>query len=177
MGVNQRMIRTVLLAAFFLAGAGCSLHHHATPTEESSSAEFPEQIYVYPAVNDYKHSRVGVFGFSEPSYACGTGRVAAEAVFDDLLKKGVFSYVINEAKQEYTGKADSLALARSRGYDLIITGDVLYYFEDYLVCHWQKSGISSSFHRLSPVPTQGGVRQTRNCANKRECCKIQQYAA
>lgn len=129
MDVNQRMIRTVLLAAFFLAGAGCTLHHHATPTEESSSAEFPEQIYVYPAVNAYKHSKVGVFGFSEPSYACGTGRVAAEAVFDDLLKKGVFSYVINEAKQEYTGKADSLAFARSRGYDLIITGDVLYYFE------------------------------------------------
>jgi flagellar motor protein MotB len=129
MGVNQKMIRTVLLAAFFLAGAGCSHHHYAIYAEESSSEAFPEQIYVYPNVNDYKHSRVGVFGFSEPSYACGTGRVAAEAVCDDLLQKGVFSNIINEAKQGYIGTEDSLALARSRGYDLIITGDVLYYFE------------------------------------------------
>jgi len=91
--------------------------------------DLPEQVYICPKVNAYKHSQVGVFRFSDPVYACGTGKMAADAIFDELLRKGVFSYVVNEAKKAYLGTANSLDLARSRGYDLIITGDVLYYFD------------------------------------------------
>ena len=127
MGVNQRIIGYALLIAFFLTG--CSYERHAAAVWDPFFTDLPEQVYICPKVNAFKHSKVGVFRFSEPLYACGTGMDAAGAVFDDLLEQGVFSYIINEAVQEHMGTADILGLARSRGYDLIITGDVLYYFE------------------------------------------------
>ncbi len=127
MGVNQRMIRFALCIAFFLTG--CSHQRHAPSAWKSLFVDLPEQIYICPQVNAFKYSKVGVFRFSEPAYAGGTGQDAAEAVFDDLLKKSVFAYIINDATQEYMGTSNSLEFARSRSYDLIITGDVLYYFD------------------------------------------------
>jgi len=127
MSLNQRIILYTFLTVFFLAG--CSQNRHAAPEWKSLLSDFPEHIYMCPTVNAFKYSKVGVFRFSEPSYAMGTGKAAAEAIFDDLLKKGGFFQVINETIQEYMGTETRLEFARSKGYDLIITGDVLYYFD------------------------------------------------
>jgi len=127
MGMYMKIVLSVLIMTLTLLV--CSHPRHATSAGESMFTEFPEQINMCPKINIYKQSRVGVFRFSEPSYASGTGRAAAEAVVYDLIRRGVFSCVINEVKQGNIGTVNSMDLARSNGYDLIITGEVLNYFD------------------------------------------------
>lgn len=127
MGIYMKVLLSVLIMTLMLLG--CSLPRHTTSAGESMLVEFPEQIDMRPKINIYKQSRVGVFRFSEPSYASGAGRAAAEAVVYDLIRRGVFSCIINEVKQGDIGTVSRMDLARSNGYDLIITGEVLYYFD------------------------------------------------
>lgn len=104
---------------------GCCYQRHVT----LPGPDLPEAVHESPRENIYGSSRVAVFAFVEPSYAPGTGRVAAETICHDLLKKGVFSNVVDESQRVFFGTASPMDLARSEAYDLIITGEVLYHFD------------------------------------------------
>jgi flagellar motor protein MotB len=89
----------------------------------------PEQIYETPEANLYAESRVGVYRFTEPSYAQGMGRAAAETIREELLRQRVFREVVGETDFQYTTTNYVIDSARSKGYDLVVTGDLFYYFE------------------------------------------------
>ncbi len=86
----------------------------------------PEEVYIAPNYNHYRNSKVGVFSFTEPSYAPGTGRAAAQMLCRQLEKNRVFA----KTTLEYTTIPDKMMeVAKQEKYDLIITGDVLYWFD------------------------------------------------
>ncbi len=133
--INIKKACLALIITSFLVG--CSHQRHNTPAWKTVVTSLPDEIFVSPKKNPFKKSRVGIFRFQEPQYAPGTGQAAAEALFGDLLKKSVFSFVCNEAPHDYLGMKYSLDRAREQNYDLIITGKVNYYFNgsDYMLSH------------------------------------------
>lgn len=89
----------------------------------------PEYIYRTPIENDYMASAVAVFNLRPPAYAAGMGQVAAELLYEELLTARVFASVVHEADVSDIRMATLMEIARSKDYDLIITGDLVYYFE------------------------------------------------
>jgi hypothetical protein len=89
----------------------------------------PEHIYKAPLHNDYITSSVAVFNFREPPYARGVGRAACESLYEELLRNSVFTSVSLESDVSDIRMESLMEIARDKNYDLIITGDLLYYFE------------------------------------------------
>ena len=89
----------------------------------------PEQIHTESDLDAFENSSVGVFRFTEPDYARGTGKTAAESVYYELRKRRLFGRITNEMRHTKLGSADVMDLAHANGYDLIVTGEVLYYFD------------------------------------------------
>ncbi len=79
--------------------------------------------------NDYMASAVAVFNLRPPAYAAGMGQVAAELLYEELLTVRVFASVVHEGDVSDIRIATLMEIARSKDYDLIITGDLVYYFE------------------------------------------------
>ncbi|MDY6837524.1 MAG: OmpA family protein [Thermodesulfobacteriota bacterium] len=121
--ITQTIVRYALITVAFLIG--CSYQRHVT----LPLPDLPEGVHAIPKENIYGSSRVAVFAFAEPSYAPGTGRLAAQTIGHALLKEGVFSDVVDESQRVFFGTANPMDLARSEAYDLIITGEVLYHFD------------------------------------------------
>lgn len=147
MSINQKIIYFVLIVALLFAG--CANRRQKIHMFKSFLIDLPEEIYVSPKDNPYKNARVGVFRFKDPSYAQGTGETAAEAMFNELLKKGVFSYVSYEVSEADEGMAHHMERARWKGHDLIITGNVLYYFNG---SDYEASKVNEQIHVVD-VPT------------------------
>ena len=89
----------------------------------------PEEIYTTPQrLNRYRISSVGIFGFIEPYYAPGMGRTAAQYLYEELLKREVANVTpeldVLDVRMEIL-----IDIARAKDYDVIIVGDLLYYFE------------------------------------------------
>ena len=110
----------VLMVMIFV---GCTYQQHVA----LSPPGLPEQIYKISDTNNYKQAKVGVFGFFEPKHAPGVGKAAAESIYYALLQNNVFSSVTNETYLMNNETSHMLEHARSRGYDLIITGELIYY--------------------------------------------------
>ena len=89
----------------------------------------PEQIHTESDLDAFENSSVGIFRFTEPGYARDTGKTAAETVYYELRKRRLFGRITNEVRHPNLGSDDVMDLARANGYDLIITGEVLYYFD------------------------------------------------
>ena len=132
MCIKQRILLYILLPVLFICG--CAYPPHKTTVRQSQPMDFPEEIYVWPNDNPFKHSRVWVCWFGEAAYAKGTGKLAAEALVDDLLKKRVFSYVSMAPSVGCDVMTCGMDPAGLRGHDLMITGDVTYYMDgsDYM---------------------------------------------
>jgi peptidoglycan-associated lipoprotein len=93
------------------------------------SSGLPEEIYTTPQLlNRYRISSVGIFRFIEPYYAPGMGRAAAQYLYEELLKNEVAN-VTPELEVSEMRTEDLIDIARAKDYDVIITGDLLYYFE------------------------------------------------
>jgi hypothetical protein len=107
----------VVIMAFCLAG--CAFWHSG----------LPEHVFTTPLQNDYVTSHVAVFKFRAPPYARGMGRAAAESLYEALLRNNVFQRVTLELDVTDTRPESLISVARNKHYDLIITGDLLYYFE------------------------------------------------
>ncbi|SPD73917.1 conserved hypothetical protein [uncultured Desulfobacterium sp.] len=127
MGINRVFILAALCAILSLSG--CLYQRYSVPVWESFIMDLPEETYLCPEANTFSRSNVAVFTFSEPDHAPGTGKVAAEAMFYALLKDEAFSRIYKETQEEYVGISNCLDVARQKGYQLILTGEVLYYFE------------------------------------------------
>ncbi len=91
--------------------------------------DFPEHIYRTSTPGDYTDSSVAVFNFREPPYANGMGNVASESLCEVLLNREVFTSVTHEADVSDLRIDTLMEIARNNDYDLIIAGDILYYFE------------------------------------------------
>ncbi len=112
-----------LMVGIFLVGCSYQRKIYLKRTD------LPEYIYTVPASDNYMGASVGVFNFREPHYAKGMGKAAAEALYHDLLANKVFADVTYEEQELDLRIENVLHLARDKGYDLIIVGDLLYCFE------------------------------------------------
>ena len=117
MNLSTRSMVCAVVMAFCLGG--CALWHSG----------LPEHVFTTPLQNGYMTSRVAVFKFREPPYARGMGRAASESLYEALLKNDVFQCVTLEVDVSDTRPETLISLARDKHYDLMITGDLLYYFE------------------------------------------------
>ncbi len=124
----ERHIRFFLLCLLVFP-AGCSHLSRERISLKYWTPNLPEQIVLCPEVNPFKHSKVAVFSFKAPFPDNGVGKAAAEAVYNDLLQKGVFDYVSNETSHHILSMRNSLETAQSEGYDLMITGEILDYLD------------------------------------------------
>ncbi len=116
---------TVLVLAIGLFLVSCSYQQKIVLEPVS----LPEYIYKRPMENDYVGANVGVFDFIAPPYAGTMGRVASECLYEELLKSGIFKNVTYEAEVSDLRLQRLMDIANNKGYELIITGDLLYYFE------------------------------------------------
>ncbi|MBW1753390.1 MAG: hypothetical protein JRJ46_09870 [Deltaproteobacteria bacterium] len=117
----------ISLYAFLLVPflSGC-ISQQKVPFRSSS---LPEEIYVTPQQNYHKELKVGLFKFTDPINAPGLGRTSAQYLYRELLKKKVFLDVTLEIDVADTQIDNLIDIANAKKYDLIITGDILYYFE------------------------------------------------
>ena len=123
MVVPARIIGFVLFLSVLTFG--CTYQRRV----ELPPPEFPEQIHVTSPLDTFRNSSVAVFRFTEPTYAGGTGQTAADFVYYELRKGSIFSRVMNEVQHAHLGSADVMDMARTKGYDLVVSGEVLYYFD------------------------------------------------
>ena len=122
MAVSKRI---ALYAAVLVFMVGCS---YQMPIRMPALG-LPERVYVTSGDSEYRNSTVAVFRFKEPPFAPGVGSKAAEALYNELLKRDVFSEVVSELDLANSSPEQMIDLARIKEYDLIIMGEVLYYFE------------------------------------------------
>ncbi len=115
----------VVLAALCLILPGCSYQR----TVSLPPAGLPEGIFSAPETNRYHDARVAVFSFSEPSYAPGQGKSAAHFLCQQMAQHSVFTSVILQPDILDMTMENLIETARSKRYDLLITGAVLYYFD------------------------------------------------
>jgi peptidoglycan-associated lipoprotein len=104
---------------------GCSYQRRAV----RQPVGLPEDIYKTPTEREYIGANVGVFNFRAPVYADEIGRVAGECLYQELLKRGIFPRLTYEAQSKHLRREEILEVGKKRGYEMVITGDVLYYFE------------------------------------------------
>lgn len=113
--------------------AGCTIQ---VPRAEMGLAGL-DYTYTHPLAGDYGGAKVGVFAFDGPSTAPevstvpapDVGSAAARFLYQGLLREGVFPQVFPEFDRRSPGLDYRLEIAREKGYDLIISGEVLYYFD------------------------------------------------
>ena len=108
---------------------GCSYQRNIT----LPPVGLPEGIFSIPQSNHYGAARVGVFAFSDPSNAEGKGKVAALFLCQELEQKGVFAEVVPLPDIRDMTLRNLINDARIKRYDLIIVGELLYYFEGSLL--------------------------------------------
>ena len=104
---------------------GCAYQRSAT----LSPTGLPEEIFATPQENNYSTSNVALFKFTEPSFAPRMGKEAAQCLYRELLKNRVFLNVTRELEVADIRIENLIKIARSKGYDLLITGDLLYYLD------------------------------------------------
>ncbi len=130
-GVGERTLSmcisrkiTLYVTAMIFCMAGCTYQRKV----DLAPTGLPEEIYVTPEENSYFRC-VGIFKFREPSYPRGMGRVASEFVYEELLRNKAFVSVTLETDVSDIRQESLVKLARDKGYDLIVTGELLYYFD------------------------------------------------
>ncbi|HID29060.1 MAG TPA: hypothetical protein EYP19_03545 [Desulfobacterales bacterium] len=116
---------TVYTAVIASLLVGCAYQRSVT----LSPTGLPEEIFATPQENNYSTSNVALFKFTEPSFAPGMGKEAAQCLYRELLKNRVFLNVTRELGVADIRIENVIKIARSKKYDLLITGDLLYYLD------------------------------------------------
>jgi len=124
-------IRILLCTLIMLSYSGCTYQRHVTlgPVglpETYIALSTQMQLPVHHFFHQY---HVGVFSFSEPDYAKGMGQIAAQYVAQSLRSKGIFNRVTTELEIADLAEHHLINIARMKQYDIIISGDLIYYFE------------------------------------------------
>ncbi len=123
MNIRQILLSFLTTITLFFA-PGCSYQRSVS----LPPVELPESIFSTPPRNVYSGARVGVFSFKEPVYAPGQGKIAARFLCQELQQMGVFEAVILQPDILNMTMGNLINAARSQRYDLLIVGDLLYYF-------------------------------------------------
>jgi len=111
------------MAVLFLVG--CSYQRSVS----LPAVGLPDGIFSMPQGNaTYRNANVAVFSFKEPVYAPGQGKAAARILCQEMEQMGLFSSVVLQPDILNMTMGNLIDVARSRGYDLLIVGDLLYYF-------------------------------------------------
>jgi peptidoglycan-associated lipoprotein len=116
---------TVYAVAMASLLVGCAYQRSVT----LSPTGLPEEIFATPQQNNYSTSNVILFKFTEPSFAPEMGKEAAQCLYQELLKNRVFLNVTRELGVTDIRIEELVEIARSKKYDLLITGDLLYWLE------------------------------------------------
>jgi len=125
------MIIIACTITFFLSLQGCSYQRRLNP----GPVGLPETYFALssnlqmPVHHFFHQYHVGVFPFSEPDYAKGMGQVAAQYVAQALRSKGLFNRVTPELEVTDLAEHHLINIARMKQYDIIVSGDLTYYFE------------------------------------------------
>ncbi len=123
MNLSTKNMVCAVVVAFCLVG--CVYDIVLVPPDSG----LPEEIYATPQLlNRYRISNVGIFRFTEPPYAPGMGRTAAQDLYEELLRNEVVNVTL-ELDVSDMPMENLIDIARAKDYDVIITGDLLYYFE------------------------------------------------
>ena len=88
----------------------------------------PENVFTVPQENIYVGAKVAVFSFGEPVNAPGQGKSAARFLCQELEKSHIFSAVIHQPRILNMTMANLINVARNKGYDLLVVGDLIYSF-------------------------------------------------
>ena len=126
--------------------AGCTYQRDVT----LPPVGLPEEVFSTPQPNNYGGARVAVFSFVAPTNAPGKGRTAALFLCQELERKGVFAEIIPLPDIRDMTMRNLINAARIKRYDLIIVGEILYYFEGSLL------EASSVTEELRVVKVRGG---------------------
>lgn len=125
MKIINTYIICAIVAVCFLAG-GCAYQRKIT----LKPVGLPEEIYVTPCnIHCFGVYKVGIFKFSEPASAPETGKIAAIRLHQQLLQDKIFSNMQLELNVEDIREVNLIDIARTKKYDVIITGKIMYYFE------------------------------------------------
>ncbi|KPA13648.1 hypothetical protein MHK_006122 [Candidatus Magnetomorum sp. HK-1] len=110
---------------------GCTYQRHVTlppPGLPETYFSLSSQMQL-PAHHFFHQYHVGVFPFTEPDYAKGMGKIAAQYIAQALRGKGLFNRVSTELEVTQLAEHHLINIARMKQYDIIISGDLTYYFE------------------------------------------------
>ena len=123
--MNIRQILLIIAATItMLFSAGCSYQRSVS----LPSVGLPEGIFSVPSKNIYAGAKVAVFSFSEPIYAPGQGKIAARYLCRELEMRRPFASVELQPDILNMTMGNLISVARAKGYDLLIVGNLLYYF-------------------------------------------------
>jgi hypothetical protein len=125
----RRFINHCQLMAWLLGSCVCFFGCAAKSIPFYGKPSLPEFVYKAPEKNEYKEAMVGVFRFTTGSYSNDIGIVAAESLYQALLEKKVFSEIQQATEIKNTSLENQFAFAREKGFELIITGKILYYID------------------------------------------------
>jgi len=112
--ISSILIAIVVLVSGFAFFCACS------------SVQFPEHVYERPPNDLYRGTSIGVFKFSSPEYAPGSGYAAATMFYKELVERG-FTNVAREFDVRDIRLDNIMEIAEKKNYELIITGKVSYY--------------------------------------------------
>ncbi|MFH0727241.1 MAG: hypothetical protein V2B19_12995, partial [Pseudomonadota bacterium] len=118
---NRTIVTLAVLAVLF----GCAGSHGGYLL----APPLPEQIYQQPFRNYYSQGEIGVFIFASPLYAPDVGKAAATTIFQQLLEQKVFRRITPLYQYGIISLEQQLAIARDRGMDMMLSGNVLYYMD------------------------------------------------
>lgn len=93
------------------------------------STPLPEYIYRQPLRNYYTHGEMGIFVFGSPLYAPSVGNTAANTIHQLLVEQMVFRKITPLYQYGNIPIERQLAIAREHGFDLMMSGNVLYYMD------------------------------------------------
>ena len=130
MKLSTQKILLLLIFAFIFTG--CS---HPFDHIPYLSVGMPEEIYLTPQSNNYPNfsyfsrHKVAVFNFTDPLNGKGMGKAAAMAVCQELKRNKIFTTITPEMDVEVLVEDNLVNIARAKNYDIIISGNLLYYDE------------------------------------------------
>ena len=101
------------------------IYQRHTP-EHISKKHTPAHIYQRPSDDLSMDTTIGVFRFSPPEYAPGSGYAAAAMFYRELLERG-FKSVTAEFDVHDIRLDNIMEIAEKKNYELIITGQITYY--------------------------------------------------
>ena len=113
----------VVLFVLFVFFSACSEMY---TLEHISKKHTPAHIYKRSSDDLSMDTTIGVFRFSPPEYAPGSGYAAAAMFYRELLERG-FKSVTAEFDVHDIRLDNIMEIAEKKNYELIITGQITYY--------------------------------------------------